>query len=290
MPKSTVSESDAGRPIGSSRLAVVVPNYRSVLTPSESFSLDSLETHLPDVETFSLHPEGLESSLEHPSIEFGAEWFASRDTYSRLLMSREFYAAFDAFDFILIYQLDCLLFDGRPERFTDVGADYFGAPWFEDPKNPSLSSTRVGNGGLSLRRISSSLRVLSTDRKPDSLSLLRYILAAGRLEASQGPVGLLKRIRTVRDVARGVLWYTRNYTLNEDRFWSDRAFLFDPGFRVASTLQALEFAWEQAPAACFEATHRLPFGCHAWEVWEPDFWQRHLERAVTAENATAQAR
>ena len=37
--------------------------------------------------------------------------------------------------------------------------------------------------------------------------------------------------------------------------------------------EACAFAFEKSPAFLFEKTnHTLPFGCHAWEKYDKDFW------------------
>jgi hypothetical protein len=78
-------------------------------------------------------------------------------------------------------------------------------------------------------------------------------------------------------VRRGVKWYTTNYALNEDRFWSDRALFFNPNFRVAPVSTGLQFSFERHPRYCFEQNgHKLPFGCHAWGKWDRAFWETYL--------------
>jgi hypothetical protein len=88
---------------------------------------------------------------------------------------------------------------------------------------------------------------------------------------------LRQRLRVLREVKRGAAWYTEHYTVNEDRFWSDRARLFDPDFKIAPPADGLRFAFECAPRHCFEANRRqLPFGCHAWARHDREFWQPYL--------------
>ncbi len=91
------------------------------------------------------------------------------------------------------------------------------------------------------------------------------------------PYRLIKRLRVLKEARRGIGWYAGRYSLNEDRFWSDRARLFDPGFRIAPVATALSFAFERAPRHCYAANGgRLPFGCHAWPRWDRAFWEPHL--------------
>ena len=92
-------------------------------------------------------------------VEFPAENFRSVKTYSRLMLSPNFYAAFADFDYILIYQLDAFVFYDALENFCSLGFDYIGAPW------PFLVKVggkflRVGNGGFSLRKVKACRKLL----------------------------------------------------------------------------------------------------------------------------------
>ena len=57
--------------------------------------------------------------------------FVDRVAYNRLMMSEQFYRAFEGYEYILIYQLDCLVFSNALEEWCRKGYDYIGAPWFE---------------------------------------------------------------------------------------------------------------------------------------------------------------
>lgn len=258
-------------------VAVVVPIYRNELLPEERLSLCHLETFLGRYDRLFVAPSRLRPS--HPGFEvvsFPDEYFESVESYSRLLLSASFYRTFEQYRYVLIYQLDCLVFSDALADWCAAGYDYVGAPWLTDPSVPGRGFSRVGNGGFSLRRVAACLRVLESERyltKP--VALWRDLLQAPLpdLDRSQ----LLKRIRVLREVRRGAGWYASHYSLNEDRFWSDRARLFFPGFRIAPVEEALRFAFERAPRYCFAHTGGpLPFGCHAWSRWDRAFWEPHL--------------
>lgn len=263
--------------IQSSSAAVVVPIYRRELSPEERMSLRHLETYLGRYDRYFVAPESL--SPRRPGFQvagFADDWFKSVDTYSRLLLSAFFYRTFSRYQYILVYQLDSLVFSDALSRWCEAGYDYIGAPWLTDPKNPERGLSRAGNGGLSLRRISSVLKVLESARpRAQPIALWRDFLSASLPDLA--PYQWLKRLRVLREIRRGVGWYADHYTLNEDRFWSDRAALFFPGFRVAPPGVALRFAFERAPRYCYSRNGgRLPFGCHAWSRWDRSFWEPHL--------------
>lgn len=81
-------------------------------------------------------------------------------SYSRMLCSSDFYQMFSEYEYILIYQLDAFIFEDRLEYFCQLGFDYYGAPWLEGTVSKKKTYC-VGNGGFSLRKIQSCLKVLS---------------------------------------------------------------------------------------------------------------------------------
>ena len=158
--------------------------------------------------------------------------------------------------------------------------DYIGAPWFRSKSEPEMGFSRVGNGGLSLRKVESFLRVIDSENDGRrQASTWRNLLRGPLLdiELLPAPKKWLKRIQIYRNLRRGVRWYLDHYTLNEDRFWSDRAKFFCPEFKIAPADVALRFSFERFPRYCFEQNNRqLPFGCHAWPKWDREFWEPYL--------------
>ncbi len=143
--------------------------------------------------------------------------FDSIPAYSRLLLSREFYEQFQDFEYILIYQFDCLALSSDLSTWCNQGWSYIGAPFFASKSDPSLGFSRVGNGGLSLRNVAATLRVLTSDKIPNLDAMWNDMMP-------DVPVGEYKKtIAGASCCKTGVDWYAGHYTLNEDLFWSDRA-------------------------------------------------------------------
>jgi hypothetical protein len=91
------------------------------------------------------------------------ERLSSIKAYNKFLCTSEFYGLFSDFDYILIYQTDCWVFEDRLDYFIEMGCDYYGAPW------PHHNDT-IGNGGFSLRKVSKMLEITNKyDYKGDSL-------------------------------------------------------------------------------------------------------------------------
>lgn len=246
------------------KVAVLVPLYRSVLDPYEKISLAQCIKILNCYDVIFVSPEGLDAS--GIKAEFGVtkvEWFdrenfRSTKTYNHLLLSREFYQKFLGYEFVLIYQLDAFVFEDHLMDWCEQGQDYIGAPWIGEEwpetvmpvaKKPLWTrfflfkrlffkkDNSVGNGGLSLRKVSSALKAL----------------------------GLLGG-------------YASNWQWNEDVFWSIYVPNVLPFFKVPDKKTAARFSLEQNPREGLEWNGGvLPFGCHAWEKWDIDFWRPHIE-------------
>jgi len=242
-------------------VVVLIPCHRSDLSESEQVSLRQCRSILGSHDCRMLVPEGLrlpEAASGLATEPFAPRHFASVQSYSRLLLSPEFYDRFALRDFMLIHQLDAWVFRDEVERWCRRGFDCIGAPWEEGA--PFLRrrklwrhhpwparryrlarmwhrrTFRVGNGGFSLRRIGAFRRIL-------------------------------KRNSSVADA----------WTANEDLFWSLLAPALDRGFLIPSEAEARKFSVETRPRWHVRRMGgRLPFGCHHWTRNEPDFWLPHL--------------
>lgn len=274
---------DLNREYPTNLVAIVVPIYNPEVSQQEQIALQHLLVNLPNHHKIAIAPHGLNLSKQFSDFElkiFPSDYFTSTSSYSKLLLSRSFYEAFQDYEYILIYQLDALVFSNTLTDWCSCDLDYIGAPWFKPNKGPSEGFSRVGNGGLSLRKVASFLRVLDPLRSAAISRPLWKQLLTIRLPDKDNYKGLdrlRKRLSIIRELRRGVSWYTANYGLNEDHFWSDRAVLFDSEFTVASVETGLQFAFEKFPRYCFEQNkYQLPFGCHAWAKWDPDFWEPYL--------------
>jgi hypothetical protein len=262
------------------RIATVTPVYRKALTPDEQISLHHLRHFLANYENVFVAPGDLFLNVPGFHIQrFPKRYFASVAAYNRLLLSRRFYEAFSDYDYILIYQLDCLVFSSDLDFWCDLGWDYIGAPWFTGFANrhsPQSPFWAVGNGGFSLRKVSSFLKVF--DSKEIWIGSEKYLGEGYASKLWHSRVAhrskyILKKIGFTNDVC----WHLKRRESNEDIFWGMDASHFKPDFRVAPLDVALSFAFEKDPRYCFERNgRRLPFGCHAWAKCDKAFWQPYL--------------
>jgi hypothetical protein len=268
---------------------IVVPFYRSILTDSEKISLSCLRKHLAQFEINFLMPEHLQNhNLVLNKNEFimrmPNRFFISTDTYNSLLLSRWFYEQFIRFSHILVYQLDCLVFSDCLQKWCCSGWDYMGAPLLKKNGSPELNSDWfVGNGGLSLRKVRSFLRVLRK-KSPQSIyyESSRRVCDAPDVEECY----FLPQKKYRFNLKSTFNSYIKNWTVdhevrgfraNEDVFWSIEATKFDRSFKVAPFEVAFQFAVEKHPSVLIAKNQgKLPFGCHAWDKYDPDFWDKFI--------------
>jgi hypothetical protein len=268
----------------SSSVAIVVPMYKPLLDADEQISYRHLVHFLGGFDKYLVSPKSLGVTLEGFGVKhFPNEFFHSTATYSALLISPEFYRAFARYKYLLVYQLDSLVFSDKLLDWCAKDLDYVGAPWFSEDGADFVEESAVGNGGLSLRKIESCLRVLEAPGAAAELDKYRDGMVAalpwqGRLLSL--PYKFRKRLSLSGAKRRDTLRTGRvppGERLNEDCFWSFKAADYYPGFKIASVKEGLRFSFEMAPRRCFELNGgHLPFGCHAWSKYDRKFWEPFL--------------
>jgi hypothetical protein len=279
---------NSGRP--KKLVAIVTPLARFPVTADEEISLRHLRKHLGAFDRYIIGQRALPREFSDFALKsFPLRYFTDRLAYNRLMLKERFYRAFAEYEYILIYQLDCLVFSSNLEQWCHRDWDYVGAPWLKTTDDPGQGFSAVGNGGLSLRRVSSALRVLQSTKLVEDPA----VLAERPGEQSKFVYDTLKYTPLLkRTFARGkgllhesgyhnnARWIVRqmvksNY--HEDYFWAFEAPKVMNDFRIPVPREALEFSFEVAPAYCFaENSGRLPFGCHAWKKHDPKFWTPFL--------------
>ena len=163
-------------------MAIVTPIWEESLKPTaQVFVKRSLEA-TAELPHWFVAPESLDTTWyarNFPDFRikrFPDHFFRSSQTYSQLLINPRFYRAFDEHEFITICQTDAVLI-ANPALVNMDDLDYLGPPW-----NPPLRylkfgrrlyvtsnfghnpesrlvqmlgrAMEVGNGGLSIRRVS----------------------------------------------------------------------------------------------------------------------------------------
>ena len=273
------SSPSANRPV------VVIPIYKGALSATEKLSVDQAVEMMGQHAICFIGPRHQHLHLarlcQHygrqvQSTAFDDRYFAGIKGYNSLMRSRGFYAAFSAYSHILIAQTDTLVLRDELEAWCQQDYAYIGAPWFvggSQPRQP-LEFLGVGNGGFSLRRIADFLRVLGKPRHiPNFIKSHK-----GGLD---GQGSLVRRFKHAWLLAYN--FEPLFPTSNEDFFWGILVPAACPFFRVPGLAAASRFAFEVEPRHLYALNGgQLPFGCHAWERYDRDFWLQVLPELGSA--------
>ena len=226
---------------------IIIPIYNLKPTENEILSITRNTSVLKDYDIFAVHPESMDCSAYknfeiNGFIPFSDKYFGSNKTYSRLILSEEFYQPFLDYEYMLIAQTDTYILNTEYtlKYFIDQNYDYWGAPWpdgpFDLPYGPkewfkslfvsNPKNLHVGNGGFSLRRVKSSYNLVKKHHT--------YIKYAWRL--------------------------------NEDLFFSNMANKHGTNYTSAPANEAAKFALETNMQE--EITNgNIPYAVHAWEKY-----------------------
>jgi hypothetical protein len=275
------------------RVAIVVPIYKENHNSDEFTSLRHLRFYLGHYDKYVVMPDNLrkpEFLSDFKEKKFSRAYFVDQLAYSYLLRHKNFYKSFLEYDYILIYQLDCLVFSDKLIEWCQSGFDYIGAPWFNDEmEKDAFSHAVVGNGGLSLRNVKSFVKVLENYNKLTLKVLIskgrRFIYGVKKLTHNRvkrgycqdNMIGINKTRRFKLTFSYILMKINDKEQKNEDLFWSFDANKYYAKFKIPSVDVALGFAYEKRPSFCYKKNNnKLPFGCHAWSKYERNFWEPYL--------------
>jgi Protein of unknown function (DUF5672) len=270
------------------KVVVAIPVYKREPSELEMFSFARALNVLGNHPICLFYPQGLDLKVYQKkatelkvSIEFKAfaeKYFIGIEGYNQLMLSFDFYYTFTKYEYMLLYQLDAFVFEDQLVQWCNKGYDYIGAPWFKnhDYLYQSREIVGVGNGGFSLRNITSFLNIIRI--KP------YYCLSEARDYYAVNSISRLGRIKKIGDIVK-YLWLgkyheneiLRDYDRFEDLFWGEEAVKFYHKFKTAPYYEALSFSFECNPRYCYELNqNRLPFGCHGWYKYDLDFWRQFI--------------
>lgn len=254
-------------------VAIVIPTHKLSLNKDDLISLKHLKKYLNHYDKFFVIPEKVNpkkyKQKDFKYIKFENKYFETWRGYNELLLRKDFYEKFKDFKYILIYQLDVLVFSDQLLKWCKSGYDYIAPPWFR-PVIGTLthkkgSPSSGGNGGFSLRNVKSALKILEEiekriRRSSDNDYIRKFWMFWAILTGKSNNIWL----NSPAD----------NYPFAEDGFWSLEAPKYLSGYKVAPFNKALSFGFERFPKKCFQLNNKkLPFGVHAWKKYDEDFWK-----------------
>jgi len=267
--------------MGTNRVIVVIISHKPVLTDVERISLRQCVAILGHHPITFVCPDGLDTSWYRtfvPEVPFhfvDRRWLESYAMFNTFKISPYLYDKYRDYEYILFYEPDSFVFSDELIFWCNQGLDYIGAPWFDGLAQPkSQTIIGAGNGGFSLRKVSTHLRiarlfqrrrVLFQGYRRHKLDKLRYVWSVGLHLA-----GL---------TSSRPCYISCAYAGHEDLFWCQQVPRSHPEFKLATPEQALSFSFETQPRLLFEMNgRRLPFGCHAWFKYDLAFWGPFIQQ------------
>jgi len=178
--------------------------------------------------------------------------------YSRLMTSLELYQAFSWAEYVLVVQLDAIVFVDEIDVWADRAFDHVGPPWWTRGPNPLKRSPRPavsGIGGVCLRRTKSCIRVL------EHANERRCRVNAPRSRLYRSPKWKASSLLTSDRSWVSTRERAQSGAITEDEFWAmEVPRWFD--WSMPSAVESLNFAFDMYPRLSVKLTTSAPFAVH----------------------------
>ena len=276
------------------KVAIVVPTHKGKLTPSEKNSLDSLQQHLDRYDKFLVFPKGLVFDWDTSSFtkkEFSKRRFKSVDAYCRMCLDPRFYEHFKDYEYLLFFQPDCIIFKDDLAYWCEQGFSYIGAPWVQKfPFSKLINSLSkavfnrsiksklvykglVGNGGLSLRCVEDSIKLLKEDfklirflprvafhlKKREMRNFLLSLFSVYSIRINYS-IGKIARLISYSDEQKKQEGKKNKAPIPEDAIFCSLGLMNKKFFKIPGYDEALKFSIEAEGS--LKHLKQKPFGAH----------------------------
>lgn len=270
------------------KVVILIIAHKSELSADEISSLKQCYKVLANYPIKLICPEGLDVS-EYKKVNSSADidfidpkWQATYAMFNRLKIESFIYNRYKDYQYILYYELDAWVFRDELLKWCDAGYDYIGAPWIEKVENGKpIFYPKGGNGGFSLRNVQSHLKIVENwkiMRTPKEVWSDYKKLNTNFNLLIKLPFVLLRMCgykNNTIDYIKNLNYYVN---VNEDFFWCRHTEKLSSSFKLAGPEVSLQFSFETNPSLLFELNNKqLPFGCHAWARYEPEFWEPFIK-------------
>lgn len=268
-------------------ISIIIPAYKEILSEFELISLQRCFNVLKKYDIIIVTHKNINlnkykkiASFYDKKIYiefFNSKYFKNLLSYNSLMMNSDFYKRFKRYKYILIYQLDCYVFNDNLEYWCNKNYDYIGAPWFKDFKYKEGYTPDdiigVGNGGFSLRKINYFIDSFNSTERVFSIKVITKMIKTKEIGIIRGLLLMAGYNNHFKDYCR----YHIN-RLYEDQFFCLK--LKDSRFsmNIPDINESIKFSFEQGPSLLFQINkNKLPFGCHAFEKNEFEkFWKKYI--------------
>lgn len=281
------------------RCGIVISVWKENVSENEILSISQCLKILKSYQIIFVAPiylclDAYKNLCNQYGVDFKVErfedcFFQNISFYNRLMLNVNFYKKFNNYEYILLYQPDAWIFEDDLQKWLDKGYDYIGAPWFEGWSNPDSNAIllpEAGNGGFSLRKVSSIIKILSFPHTMKYVRNWKDILDDFKKKR------LISNILNIPNFiykrygfSNSVYSFFKSTPIHEDRVFAKYVPKFNRHFKVAPPSEAMYFSFEVNPSRLYEMTNKtLPLGCHAWEKYDPEFWSEFINKKDKVNN------
>ncbi|MBB6462946.1 DUF5672 family protein [Flammeovirga kamogawensis] len=199
---------------------------------------------------------------------FDSSYFSGIPSYNRLMTLPKFYEVFKEYDYMLLCQLDVYIFKDNLNYWMSKGYDFIGPPLMTKDSNGNPDYWKVGNGGFSLRKVSTFKDVLTT--YSSLFQSVNYNYKSFILQVKSYFAYLRIRKNNLKPFSKDIK--------NEDIFFSKNVSKSWKHFKVPSIEEARSFGFDEYPKKLYnDNQEKLPMGVHAWWRFEYDFWKEIID-------------
>lgn len=265
-------------------LVVAIINHKEILTAEEKISLEQCLKKLGKYPLWMIVPQKLNTNkieIDFPTLKIlrvADKYLKDYRAFNRFKINPFLYKFFRDYKYLLYYELDAFIFNDSVVDWCSLDLDYIGAPWLKVNEVGKIEFTGVGNGGFSLRKISSHLKVLNQFTRINSVDSIlsswkRFNLKGKLIYAPRTFLRLL-------GIKGNTCWYFNDWDDNEDIFWSMKVPAVVKWFKVAEPSLAMKFSFELNPELLYHFNNnKLPLGCHAWyKTGQIEFWRPFIQK------------
>ena len=264
------------------RCVVVIPTHKSDVSAEEERSFRNTLSVLSNWDIRLVVPEKVSAdsyarmksieALNFEIIPVTDQWMGSIQRYNAMMLSTDFYRLFDDYEYMLICHLDSWVFRDELEYWINLGYDYVGPPLFllKEPAHNSLDSLvapQGGNGGFCLRKIDSTVKILSNRRY--ELNFMLFLKGVLFLIHNRKFDLLNIFLRICRKLYRDPVRFQSRYNVYEDVMISVCYALLHKNYKVAPPEIAMHFATEVYSEEIIQTKLklRLPFAVHGYDKY-----------------------
>ncbi len=266
---------------------IVIPVYKENLSENELISfkkgIDTLRNYHISIISPAINLDNYTTILAEEKItnysidHFKNHYFKNIYGYNKLMMSIAFYKYYAKYKYILIYQLDAYVFKNELAYWCSKNYDYIGAPWFTRHESFESGDTlwRVGNGGFSLRKVQFFIDLLKRKQPIYGKNLI-----AEKNDLSKNKYLIQRFILSILytlGYKNNIKYFLRHNDTQEDDFYMNLLSNSLIKFNCPTPEEGIKFAFERSPQYLYELNNKqLPFGCHAWEKHNYEFWKEFI--------------